>query len=196
MTGHARLSPSGSKKWMACPGSITLESLVPNKSTTYSDEGTACHEIAATCLTGGGQAADHVGAYVKVNGPGEPERKVRFTAEMAELTQQYVDDIRRLRVGGVLWVEQRVDFSSWVDVPEQFGTADAVILRPAEGAPEGTGFELQIHDAKFGRTPVAVENNSQLMLYALGFVTSLLRQDPPQHLTETQEEASDAEELA
>lgn len=44
-------------------------------------------------------------------------------------------------------------------MPEQFGTADAIIL---------AGSELQIHDLKYGFLKVDAENNKQLQLYALG----------------------------
>ena len=48
--GHAKLSPSGAHRWMACPGSIVLESNIPDKGSVYADEGTAAHELAAWCL--------------------------------------------------------------------------------------------------------------------------------------------------
>lgn len=72
MSDHARLSPSGSKKWFACPGSLTLESFVPNESNEYSDDGTACHavlEAALKAFLAGDatpQATEHVGKEVPV----------------------------------------------------------------------------------------------------------------------------------
>jgi hypothetical protein len=72
MSDHARLSPSGSKKWMACPGSLTLESFVPNESNEYSDDGTACHAVLEDCLkaflagNAAPQAAEHIGKEVEV----------------------------------------------------------------------------------------------------------------------------------
>ena len=176
---HARLSPSGSKKWFACPGSITLEAPIPNVANKHSDAGTACHTVAAWCLTEHRRAKSRIGDYITVSYGKEPERKVLSTEDMADWVQQYVDDVRYLGIGQQLWVEQRVEFSDWIGVPNQFGTADAVILRPADPAAmhasTATELELQVHDAKFGRTPVEVEENSQLMLYALGVISALTK---------------------
>lgn len=67
MTAHAKLSPSGSKRWFACPGSLVLEAPIPNKSNTYSDDGTAMHDIAARCLTMHYQATKYIGEDVPVH---------------------------------------------------------------------------------------------------------------------------------
>ena len=42
---HAKLSASGSKKWLNCPLSVKLESKIPNESSTYAEEGTKAHEL-------------------------------------------------------------------------------------------------------------------------------------------------------
>lgn len=161
MGEHARLSPSGSKRWMACPGSITLEAAFPNTSSTYADDGTACHSVAADCLTSDSLVpVDWLGDKVRVNIDNESDRHVLFTPELVEVTAGYVNAIRALAKGHELHVEQRVEFSEFVGVLDQFGTADAIVLR-ADG-------EMGVYDLKTGFKFVPVENNSQLMLYALG----------------------------
>lgn len=181
--GHARLGPSSSKRWLACPGSLTLEAEKPNRSTTYSDDGTACHDIAARCLINHiPRASKFVGEYVVVSHSSEPRRTVEFTHELAELTQTYIDFVRTIafQPGCTFWCEQQVSTSEWLEIPDQFGTADGMILAPYRGpdAQEGD-VELIGIDAKFGRTPVTVEENSQVLLYVLGFLTSLLRKQTP-----------------
>ena len=161
MAEHARLSPSGSKRWMACPGSITLEAAFPNLPNTYSDDGTACHTVASDCLTFGGNPRDSIDDLIVVSDSGEPERRVPFTEELAEITQGYVDTIRQRAHGHELHVEQRVEFSNYVGVPDQFGTADAIILKFEER-------ELEVADLKTGYVFVEVEGNTQLLIYALG----------------------------
>ena len=181
--GHARLGPSGAKKWMSCPGSIVLESAFPNTASVYSDEGTACHEVAAWCLVNHRRARDRIDDFVVVSHESEERRTVLFTSEMAELVQTYVDAIRfrAFDPGNTLWVEQRVDISSWLGVEEQFGTADAAVLVPYTGPDAQPGdMELELHDAKFGRTPVSVERNPQLLLYALGFLGALMQGNAPE----------------
>lgn len=180
--GHARLGPSGAKKWLACPGSIVLEAQFPNTSSSYADEGTACHDVAARCLVGNVRAATFVDELVAVNHEKEPRRTVLFTEEMAELTQQYVDNIvARLSPTAQMWVEVPVDISSWLDVPEQFGTADLVMLDVYRGPDARDGdLVLDVDDAKFGRTPVPADT-PQTPLYALGAITALMtgKMPPP-----------------
>ena len=155
---------------MPCPGSITLEAAFPNLPNTYSDDGTACHTVASDCLTFGGHPRDSIGDLIVVSDPGEPERRVPFTEEMAETTQDYVDTIRERAKGHELHVEQRVEFSYYVDVPDQFGTADAIILKHEIR-------ELEVCDLKTGYVFVEVEDNSQLLIYAL----AALHKFDPEH---------------
>jgi hypothetical protein len=200
--GHARLGPSGAKKWLSCPGSIVLEAQFPNKSSNYADEGTACHDIAARCLVDNLRASSFIGEYVVVSKADELKRTVEFTPELAELTQEYVDSI----VGALLpdtqlWVEVKVDISTWLGVQEQFGTADVVTVEAYRGpdAQEGD-ITVGVDDAKFGRTPVPVDT-PQLPLYALGVITGLMtgKMPPPvhrparrtRHVIATQEEGND-----
>ncbi len=167
---HARLSPSGSKGWMACAGRIVLEAAFPDSGNEHSDAGTAMHDVASRVLTqytGQVTADDYVGDRIKVSDPHEEDRFVEITHEYAVLVDGYVDEVRALAEGGELHVEQRVEFSEFVGVPDQFGTADVIILKPWETM-EGDSTKLIVGDLKTGYHYVPVEENSQLMLYALG----------------------------
>lgn len=167
MTEHAKLSPSGSKRWFACPGSLVLEAPIPNKSSTYSDDGTAMHHVAALCLTEHWRASKYVGQDIPVNSRHEEPRFVEFTDEMAELVQGYVDTVRKIGIGHRMLVETRVDFSEFVQIEDQFGTADCIIVDLEQG-------ELGVYDLKTGHTPVTVPGNTQAMFYALGALRKLL----------------------
>ena len=163
MGEHAKLmSPSSAARRIACPGSHPLEAVLPDRGSDASRDGTAMHEVASWCLAPADGQHDEphafVGRYIDVDG-----EKVEFDEDMADLVKPYVDSIRALAQGHELLVEQRVDFSRFVGVDGCFGTADAIILRPADG-----GTELQVHDFKSGYHRVNVERNPQLMLYALG----------------------------
>lgn len=165
-TQHARFSPSGSKRWFACPGSLVLEASIPNKSNEYSDDGSAKHEIARRCRVENLPADGWVGALVPVHAPHEEPRYVKFTSEMAEKVQSMVDVVDKLAEGArVDLIEYRVDFSDVVQVPNQFGTLDVGILQP-----DG---ELIVADYKFGHTPVGVQENTQLLIYAVGLYNEL-----------------------
>lgn len=168
---HARLSPSGAEKWMNCTGSLAMEAGLVDEGSEFALEGTAAHALAEIVLRnrldptlvgielqGGQNATDYIGTYPLAKGEGSAGPQV--TDDMAEFVQRYVETVWALADGNSLLVEQRVDFSDVVGVPEQFGTADAVIITPTE---------LQVHDLKFGRgVKVDAVNNKQLQLYALG----------------------------
>ncbi|MGL4516785.1 MAG: DUF2800 domain-containing protein [Shewanella sp.] len=146
---HAKLSASGSARWLNCPGSVAAESGRPDSRSGAAAEGTAAHELADLCLRND-YSADHyldrtIEGYV-------------VTPEMVDHVQGYIDYVRDLARGGQLLPEQRVDFSPWVI--DGFGTSDAIIF---------AGTVCHIVDLKYGKgVPVAADNNSQAMLYALG----------------------------
>jgi hypothetical protein len=162
MGEHAKLmSPSSAARRIACPGSHVLEAMCPDTVGDAARDGTAMHEVAALCLQSAlGSVEPHafIGRFFDVDG-----EKVEFTEEMADLVKTYVDAIRGFAKGNDLYIETRVDFSRFVQAEGCFGTADAIVLAPADG-----GTELQVHDLKTGFHRVRAEGNPQLLLYALG----------------------------
>lgn len=171
MTAHAKLSPSGSKRWFSCAGSIVLEAAFPNSHNEYSDDGTACHHVAAECLkTEDMLAADWIGEQIAVHDKGEDERLVQFDDEMAELVQGYVDTMRAIGQGHEVHIETRVEFSRFVEVADQFGSLDFAVINRVQ-------HEIGAYDLKTGRKPVTVQRNTQLMFYLLGLLNMLWEQD-------------------
>lgn len=46
MTPHAKLSASGSNRWISCPGSVELEEQFPDLENEYALYGTETHKLA------------------------------------------------------------------------------------------------------------------------------------------------------
>lgn len=144
---------------MRCPGSLAMEAGKPDTSSEFADEGTAAHDLAAMALTSGNDARAYLGRIIQVKDSG---REFEVDEDMAANVQIYLDNVREYIQGGELMVEQRVDFSHVVNIPEQGGTSDAIIIT-------ADGDEIQVHDLKYGRgVRVDAEDNEQLRLYALG----------------------------
>lgn len=102
MSTHAKLSPSGSSRWLACPGSVWLTEKAPaQKSSAAADEGTDAHEWAAKILLNLEQREN-------------PYRDV----------EMYVNRVRASadRKEAQLWIEQRVYVNDVIH-----GTPDAVV---------------------------------------------------------------------
>ena len=165
---HARFSPSAAHRWIPCPGSIILEKNIANTSSVHADEGTAAHFLASECLERDRNAADFLNCFIVVkNGNAawdneNAETRTGFCVdlEMSENVQKYLDAVRSQTDGNDLLVEQRVNFSGFIDAENAFGTGDAIIIGQSE---------IQVHDLKYGRgVKVDAENNEQLKLYALG----------------------------
>ena len=82
---HAKLSASGSARWINCPGSVLAEEGAPNTSSIYAEEGTAAHELAERCLSSGKDAESYSNEII--NG-------FVVDKEMMDNVQQYLDYVR------------------------------------------------------------------------------------------------------
>lgn len=155
---HAKLSASGAKKWMHCPGSVVLEAAFPDETSSYAQEGTTAHSLGEAKIRLATKELTKA-KYAKAI------KDLEITEEMEDYTDRYRDFVleryhaaKAKSADAVLLLEQRLDFSRWV--PDGFGTGDCVIV--AEGY-------MEVIDLKYGAgVVVPVEGNPQLLLYALG----------------------------
>lgn len=154
---HAKLSASGSKKWLTCTPSARLEDQFPDERSSFAEEGTFAHEVfehivnayLGTCELDLDQFEGHEWWSV--------ELRDHCMAAAAVATER-IEVARERCADALVLVEQRLDFSKWV--PEGFGTGDLVIV--------GDGF-IEVLDLKYGKgIPVDAVDNTQMRLYALG----------------------------
>ena len=155
---HARFSPSASKRHLTCTPSLLLEEQFPDSISEFAEEGTAGHALAEHLIK----------KYMKIRS-NRPTSDY-YTDELVESVEDYVsyvveqlENVKNDYPMYIAAVEQKVDVSSYVD--DCFGTADMVIVSPDK---------LHIIDLKLGKgVPVYAENNTQLMIYALGVLETV-----------------------
>lgn len=163
---HARFSASGSKRFMACPGSVRLSEGKPNSSSFFAREGTAAHEVGSLALEEGRDAIEFIDRIF-----GE------FTVdeEMAEAVQVYLDTVRSYMDSpdDQMLVEQRFSLERLNPPDLMFGTSDCVIYKPST-------CRLIVIDYKHGKgIAVDAEGNTQGRYYALG--SALMLAEYPIH---------------
>ena len=160
MPKHAFLSASSSHRWLACPPSALLCAKVADQSSAYARQGSDAHELCEYLLL---KALGH-------DPPDPTENLDYYDAEMLSCAEGYrdfvmeqVEEARKLSADPLVCVEQRLDYSRWVE--SGFGTGDCVIV--ADDL-------LHIIDYKYGLGVLVSASgedgtgNSQLKCYALG----------------------------
>ena len=153
MGKHAVLSASASHRWLNCSPSARLELEFSNNESEAAAEGSAAHGLCEHKLR----------KALKLRSK-KPISKYDCD-EMDLYTKEYVDYVlesvaqAKLKCNDpIVLIEQHLDFSSYV--PEGFGTGDCIIIGDER---------LHIIDFKYGLgVLVEVEQNPQMMLYALG----------------------------
>jgi len=159
---HAKLSASGSGRWLQCPPSVALSEGIERESSSYADEGSAAHTLGEARIRLALAGSKHAGSkWATVN---RAKASKYFDAEMDRHTQAYCDYcVERINDPDTLqWgLETRFDLSKYI--PESFGTCDFWFIN---------GRTLHVVDLKYGAgVLVPVHDNSQMMIYALGALT-------------------------
>ena len=146
---HSELGASSYKRWKECPASVNFCRDIPATTSSYAEEGTIAHEVAAARLIG----------FV---GPGA------ISDEMSEAVKVYTDHVDFLRMCKPTFeaIEQRLDISFYH--PELFGTADYICYFAKTKTlhvvdyKHGAGVAVEVVDYETGAP------NEQLMYYGLG----------------------------
>lgn len=188
---HARLGASGSYKWMNCPGSLQLEDqpgAEPEGTNFFAAQGTVAHAVGERCLGDWKSPEYYEGLWGDQDGDlYDTEEEARAAVgsagmifevdeEMIEAVKVYHRTVVKLdrkfkeeypktyKRKTAMMIEHKFDLS-WLR-PEMFGTNDLCMFVPGE--------ILHVLDYKHGMgLVVEVEDNSQLLYYALGALHSL-----------------------
>ena len=160
MHKHAFLAASASEQWLNCPPSAKLNAQARERGSPYAQQGTDAHELAAYLTE----------KALGRNCRDPTEGLTWYDAEMQEAAEGYasfvmeqVAEAKKLCADPLVCIEQRLDFSRWVE--HGFGTGDCVIV--ADDL-------LHVIDLKYGLGVLVKASghdgtgNSQLKCYALG----------------------------
>jgi hypothetical protein len=153
----------------------------PNLGSSYAVQGTAAHEVAATCLREKWQAIELLDRTIEVTAgyqvAGEPHvEKILCDEEMVAGVQMYLDLCAEEAAGDSLtFIEHRVDLRQFD--PEfgepMFGTCDFGAYRRHDRT-------LVVIDLKYGQgVVVEVEGKPQTRYYALGLLLDPALADAP-----------------
>lgn len=154
MKSHAKLSASGSHRWIYCSGSVKAEEGLPDKNSPFADEGSAAHELMEICAIRKESAFDWENRQlIEYNA-------ITVSREMAANVQVYLDYVNQFHTDKTeRYIEKRLNFSEWV--PDSYGTADTIIY--------GNG-AVDVFDLKYGKNIVSAQGNTQGILYMLGAI--------------------------
>ncbi|MDD3306933.1 MAG: DUF2800 domain-containing protein [Acetobacterium sp.] len=154
---HALLSASSSHRWIRCPPSARFCENFEDKGSDYAKQGSEAHSLCQFKL--------ETMLGIKTT---DPTADLSFyDEEMENCAENYalyvmeqVAKTKEICADPVVLIEQRLDFSRWVE--SGFGTGDCVIIA------DGT---LSVIDYKHGKgILVEAENNPQMLCYSLGAV--------------------------
>lgn len=159
--GHAAFGGSNASIWLNCPGMVALAATAPpEQPSPYAELGTRAHSLLEYCLS---HTIDDARTVVASPGDHRVEGGP-FDYDMADAVNVALDYVYALLDedgASRLLVEANVEpVEHLADVA--YGTADVVIWQP-------TLKRLVVIDYKHGAgLPVDVEENNQLLFYALG----------------------------
>lgn len=160
MSSHALLSPSASHRWLSCPPSAKLCATVLDQSSSYAQQGTDAHSLCAYLVE------KALGRDTK----NPTENLEYYDSEIQSCVKSYAafvmeeyEKAKQTCPDTDVLIEQKVDFSRWVD--GSTGTADCILL--SDGTAEvidykhSVGIWVSSESEEFGGNP-------QLMCYYLG----------------------------
>lgn len=152
-SSHAILSPSSSSRWINCPPSARLETQFGDHESEAARQGTAAHALAEHKVLKAlkRQTVRPVSTY-------DDEEMEEYTDDYCEFIMSEIADLQDNGITPAVFTEVPLDLRRYI--PEGTGQSDCVIVSDKC---------LHVIDLKYGQGIIVdAENNTQLMIYALG----------------------------
>lgn len=173
---HAEFGGSKAEQILNCPGSVLLSRGIPNRTNPAANRGTAAHACLEFIVNNRGKLKNPktrkklLASALEMETPIEEDGKV---IEVVPWDEEMIEDalhaltwvLDNVAPDGEIFVETHLD-SSRFTTDDQFSTLDI-------GIANYSARELIIADYKYGKHPVQVKMNSQLIYYALAMLILL-----------------------
>jgi len=166
VAAHSVLSPSSSKRWLACTPSARFEQQFPNTESDAAAEGTLAHALAEISLKLLTNKIQHSLYEIKRETLLKEDAGKFHSPEMDAYVAGYVNYVYEQFSSSIgtaeVLIEQKIDISDFI--PECSGILDAAVFNKVF---------LYINDLKYGKgVEVSAIENTQLMAYAAGLIKS------------------------
>ena len=160
MSTHSLLSPSSSHRWSVCAASVRLTQNLPNTTNPMAQRGTDIHQLGEMMLSNhDSYELLSVGDVIVREDARADEPTFTIKADMLDEAKAYYKYVMALMTDSDAELMVEVKAELGMVAPNTSGHVDSVVIN---------GKSLHVIDLKTGRGAVSAENNSQLMLYALG----------------------------
>lgn len=125
---HAKLSASGAKKWMNCPGSITLEEQIREKPSEYAAEGTAAHALGEAKIRLALKEFTRAKYHKAIKDLPIDEDMEDYTDAYRDFVIEEFNAVKRETPDAVLLLEQRLDFPIGCQLDSVLATASSSVM--------------------------------------------------------------------
>jgi hypothetical protein len=156
---HAKLSPSSAHRWIRCTASPKAEEGFPDQSSSFAEEGTYAHAVAANLIN------ESLGNPIEPlpESPYDSHEVRECGVVFRDVVLNAYEEMKRQDPATIIKIEQRLELTNWIR--EGYGTADALVVN---------GRKARAFDYKFGKGQrVLAYENEQLKSYCLGIEQEL-----------------------
>ena len=157
MSEHARLSPSASERWLACPASVSMtEAILESRESAAAAEGTRAHEVLEETL----KTWIATGEFDVECDDEEMRENIALVATYVIAQFESIPDATML-------IETRVDLHYMTGRADLWGKADIIIYNDQF---------INVLDLKYGQGIFVPADTSQNRIYILGVMSRLMKE--------------------